>query len=157
MCSIFSFPDRKKIFSRYPIPIVPAASLLFTLFPSPSRMTAFWSFAHEFRSRLVVCARVCASGTGGILISIQSRTISLAQPLKDEGFSVPSQHAHDAGRLGKCCNFRMFAEALGKLCKPVAIPTICRVCSETRKGGDGKREGSREESKRSAVSDRRQH
>lgn len=119
----------KKIFSQRPIPIVPAALPLFTLFPSPSRLTAFWSFAHKSRSRSVemcvhmcACARacvcdsarmwVCALGAGGILISIQSRTISPAQPLKDEdeGFPRPlaSTPMTQAGWISVTI-FRMFA------------------------------------------------
>lgn len=77
-------------------------------------------FTYEFRSCFIVCntympvyvcAWVCALGVGGILISIQSLTISPAQPLKDvnEGFpgSPLSTPMYNADRLGKCCDFRI--------------------------------------------------
>lgn len=126
----------KKIFSQYPIPIVPAASLLFTLFPSPSRMTAFWSLAHDFDHVFrgvhapCTCERGCAFRVqGAILISIQSRTISPAQPLKDEknegSFRNPfpaRPWRRQVGQVLRFSNVRL--EVLGKLCKPWWFPHI---------------------------------
>lgn len=109
----------KKIFSPCPIPIVPAASLLFTLFPSPSRMTAFWSYMHEFRSW---CARRCTLWVQGAFLF----------PYKDVRFHwlnlwrtrtrvfqgpFPSRTPMTPAGWASVAIFRMFAKALGKLCK----------------------------------------
>lgn len=128
----------EKIFSPRSIPIVPAASLLFTLFPSSSRMTAFWSFTHELRSRFVVCAIeracayawVCTTGAGNILISIQRRTILLARPLKDgnEGFSgsLPFPARPWRRQVGQVLRFFECSPKPWENYVNVAIPTICR-------------------------------
>lgn len=64
-------------------------------------------------------------------------------------FRVLFSHAYDASRLGKCCDFSMFAKALGKLCKR-------RDSHNTLRDVKGVAE-LRERSKCDAASDRRQH
>lgn len=141
----------KKIFLQCPIPIVSAASLLFTLFPSPSRMTAFWSFTHEFRSRFVCAAAarmcihawVCASDTGGILISIQSRTISPALPLKneEEGFfreSLSSMPMTPAG-WASVAIFKCPSKSWENYVNRSDSHNMSRV-TKTRKGGKKRKE-----------------
>lgn len=53
-------------------------------------------------------------------------------------FGIPSQHAHDAGRLGKCCDFRMFGWKSWENYVNRGDSHILRRTTEMRKGGGRK-------------------
>lgn len=105
-----------------------------------------------------MCARVCASGAGGILISIQSHTISLAQPLKDEGFSesLPRTPMTPAG-WASIAIFKCSPKPWENYVNPERFPQYVESTQRCERVDNGEREGNREKSKRSAVSDRCQH
>lgn len=164
--SMTSLPsDRKKYFRRTQFKLYLRLLSYSPYFRLPLAWLPFEVFTHEFRLRSVVCAIecvytiawVCITGAGGILISIQRRTILLARPLKDENEGFPGFFPFPARSWRRQCwasvtIFRMFAKALGKLCKR-AIPTTCRKTGIWK----GWQSYAREWSKCDAAPDRRQY